>query len=197
MRVHLGTDCLVQDNVLLGLEYCENSGPAIVGDRAVIRWGGVIYGDVEIGDDFKTGHFVLIREHTRIGSRVVVGTHSVIDGRTEIGDDVKIESRVYVPTHTRIGSRVFIGPGAVLTNDKYPQRLRDTYEPQGPVIEDGVTVGANVTILPSVRVAVGAMVAAGSVVTRDVPAWSLARGTPARYEELSERLREWNRAKNV
>ena len=197
MNVRLGTDCVLHDNILLGYEHREGCQPTILGHRAVIRWGAVIYADVSIGDDFKTGHFILIRENTTIGNRVVVGTHAVIDGHTEIGDDVKIETRAYIPTNTRIGSRVFIGPGAVLTNDKYPQRLRDEYEPRGPIIDDGVTIGANATIMPGVHLGEGALIAAGSVITIDVPPWTLARGVPARCEQLPERLREWNQAKNA
>lgn len=195
MYAKLGKSCEVQENVILGLEYVKGCKQAIVGDRAVIRWGTVIYADVEIGNDFRSGHWAVIREKTRIGNRVVVGSNTVIDGNLEIGDFVKIESSVYIATHTRIGSYVFIGPGAVLTNDKYPQRLRDEYEPNGPVLEDSVTVGANAIVLPGVRIGEGSMVGAGSVVTKDVPPWSLAIGVPARVEPLAERLRERNRAK--
>lgn len=196
MYAKLGKGCEVQENVILGLEYARGCKQAIVGDRAIIRWGTVIYADVEIGDDFKSGHSAVIREKTRIGNRVVVGSNTVIDGNVEIGDFVKIESSVYIPTHTKIGSYVFIGPGAVLTNDKYPQRLRDEYEPLGPVLEDSVTVGANATILPGVRISEGSMIGAGSVVTKDVPPWSLANGVPAQTKPLPERLRERNRAKS-
>jgi acetyltransferase-like isoleucine patch superfamily enzyme len=196
MYAKLGKDCMVQENVILGLKYSEECREAIIGDRAVIRWGTIIYADVEIGDDFKTGHSVVIRDKTRIGNRIVIGTNAIIDGNVEIGSFVKLESNVYIPTHTKIGSYVFIGPGAVLTNDKYPQRLRDEYEPIGPILEDSVTIGGNATVLPGVRIGEGTIVGAGSVVTKDVPPWSLAIGVPARFEPLPERLRERNRAKS-
>jgi acetyltransferase-like isoleucine patch superfamily enzyme len=195
MNVKYGNDCVVHGNVKLGLGYKDGLGITTIGDRAVIRSGTIIYADVEIGDDFKTGHNVMIREKTKMGDRVVIGTNSVIDGDVVIGSFVKIESNVYIPTHTKIGSRVFIGPGAVLTNDKYPQRLRDEYEPQGPIVEDNVTIGANATILPDIRIGEGSMIAAGSVVTEDVPPWSLVKGVPGKADLLPERLREENRAK--
>jgi acetyltransferase-like isoleucine patch superfamily enzyme len=196
MYAKLGKDCMVQENVILGLKYSEECREAIIGDRAVIRWGTIIYADVEIGDDFKTGHSVVIRDKTKIGNRIVIGTNTIIDGTVEIGSFVKLESNVYIPTHTKIGSYVFIGPGAVLANDKYPQRLRDEYEPIGPILEDSVTIGANATVLPGVLIGEGSIVGAGSVVTKDVPPWSLASGVPARFEPLPERLREKNRAKS-
>ncbi len=191
-----GQNCTIQENVVLGLRYKEGCQPAIVGNNAVIRWGSVIYADVIIGDDFATGHNVLIREHTHIGNKVLVGTGTVIDGHVTIGNFVKLETNVYIPTHTRIGNYVFIGPNAVLTNDRYPLRRRQEYTPEGPILEDHVTIGANATILPGVRIGEGAMVAAGAVVTRDVPPWHLAIGVPARVQPLPPELREPNKARN-
>jgi len=192
----LGKNCIVQENVILGLKYKEDCKKVKIGDNAIIRAFSVIYADVVIGDDFKTGHGIVIRENTKIGSKIVVGTGTVIDGNVEIGDRVKIESHVYIPTHTKIGSDVFIGPNVVMTNDKYPQRLRDQYEPKGPIIEDSVSIGANSTILPGVRIGKGAFIAAGSVVTKDVPPWSLVKGVPGRVYPLPGKLKEKNRAKS-
>lgn len=191
----LGENCLIQENVILGLKYKDGCRKAKIGDNAVVRIFTIIYADVIIGDDFKTGHRVVIRENTRIGSKIVIGTGTVIDGNVEIGDRVKIESHVYIPTHTKIGSDVFIGPNVVMTNDKYPQRLRDQYESKGPIIEDSVSIGANSTILPGVRIGEGSFVAAGSVVTKDVPSWKLVKGLPSTMYELPEKLKEKNKAK--
>jgi acetyltransferase-like isoleucine patch superfamily enzyme len=192
----LGENYVIQENVVVGFKYKDGCQKTRIGSNAVIRAFTVIYADGVIGDDFKTGYSVLIREKTKIGKRVIIGTNTVIDGNVEIGNFVKLESNVYIPTRTRIGSYVFIGPGAVLTNDKYPQRLRDEYEPLGPILEDSVTIGANATILPGIRIGEGSMVAAGSVVTKDVPPWSLAVGVPAKFRPLPERLKERNRAKS-
>lgn len=191
----LGQNCMIQENVTLGLKYKDDSQKARIGNNAVIRAFTIIYADVEIGDDFKSGHYILIREFTKIGNKIVIGTGTVIDGYTELGDRVKIESLVYIPTHSKIGSDVFIGPNSVLTNDRYPQRLRDQYKPEGPFIEESVSIGANCTILPGVRIGEGAFIAAGTVVTKDIPPWSLVKGVPGKIYELPEKLRERNRAK--
>jgi acetyltransferase-like isoleucine patch superfamily enzyme len=74
---------------------------------------------------------------------------------------------------------VFIGPGTVFTNDKYPPSKCL----EGATVEDNVVIGAHVTILPSVRLGKGCFVAAGSVVTKDVPAGMMAIGSPARFEK--------------
>lgn len=191
-----GRDCVIEEYCVVGHRYRDNCTETKLGDNATIRAFTMIYADVSIGDWFSTGHHTLIREFTTVGSRVLVGSGSVIDGRTTIGDLVKIESMVYIPTHTKIGSRVFIGPGAVLTNDRYPLRLRDEYQPEGPQIEDGVTIGANATILPGVQIGAGSMVAAGSIVTHNIPPWHLAVGVPARSQLLPDHLREQNQARN-
>ena len=187
-----GEECVIQPGATVGLRYREGCGPAVLGDHVTVRSGAVVYGDVVMGERCQTGHNVLIREHTRIGRHVVIGTNTVIDGQVEIGDFVKIESNCYIPTHVTIGSRVFFGPGVVLTNDKYPLKDRDNYRPDGPIIEDGVTLGAGVVIAPGVRVGEGSFVAAGAVVTRDVEPNTLIKGVPGRAYPLPEKLTETN-----
>jgi acetyltransferase-like isoleucine patch superfamily enzyme len=127
---------------------------------------------------------VLIRERTRIGSRVAVGTATIIEGDTTIGSDVRIQSAAFIPTHTTVGPGVFIGPHAVLTNDRYPPSGHP--ELRGPVLLDRSVIGANATVLPGIVVGEGACVAAGAVVTRDVPPGKLAIGVPARVKDLPE-----------
>lgn len=165
--------------------------PPIVGDGATIRSGTIIYPDVEIGDRLSTGHEALIREETTVGDDGLVGTMAVVDGHATIGDGVSLQTSAYVPSHTEIGDRVFLGPGATLTND--PKPVRDETELAGPTIEDDVSVGANATILPDVTVGAGAFVAAGAVVTEDVPPETLAVGTPAEHRPLPEALTGGNR----
>ncbi len=192
----LGENCIIQENVILGLKYKEDCQKVRIGNNAVIRAGTIIYADVVAGDDFQIGHNVVIREKTTFGSFIVVGTNTVIDGHVTIGNFVKIESNCYIPTHVIIGSYVFIGPGVVLTNDKYPQKMRDHYEPKGAIIEDGVTLGAGVIVLPGIKIGKGSFVAAGSVVTKDIPPMSLVKGIPGEIFPLPEKLRELNIAKN-
>ncbi len=187
----IGKNCVLGDGVVLGLKYKDDCGITIIGDDAIIRAGTIIYGDVKIGNDFKTGHFVLIREKTKIGHNVLVGTRTVIDGSCTIGDNVRLQSGVYLSTFTSIGSKVFIGPCAVLLNDKYP--VRGEYKPMAPVVEDHVSIGGNATILPNVTIGKGAFVAAGAVVTRDVPEGKLAMGNPARIYDLPQNLQGGNR----
>lgn len=182
----VGANAEIDADVTIGYEHQPNAEPPVLGDRAVVRSGSIIYTDVEIGDDLITGHDVLIREETTIGDSVIVGTQTVIDGKTTIGSDVSLQTGVYIPQETTIGDNVFIGPKAVLTNDPYP--VRGENDLVGPVIEDGVSIGANATLLPGVTVGRGSFVAAGSVVTKDVPPETLAIGSPAEHRALTPEL---------
>jgi len=183
----IGRDPVIFEQVILGFpsrEYLGKTGfpGIIVGNNAVIRTGTIIYSDVNIGDNFSTGHNVLIREKTRIGNNVSIGSAAIIEGNCFIGDYCNLQSLVYIPTDTTLGKHVFIGPNSVLTNDKYPPNGGNNLK--GPYIEDYASIGANVTILPGVKIGSGSLVAAGSVVTKDVPSKTLAVGTPAKHKKM-------------
>lgn len=194
--VEAGESCQFQPGVVLGFRYKEGCAPFRLGNDAYIRYGTIIYADVVAGDDFQTGHNVMIREHTVFGKHIVVGTNTVIDGHVTVGNFVKIESNCYIPTHTVIGSRVFIGPGVVLTNDRYPQKMRYQYKPEGPTIEDGVTLGGGVVVISGVTIGKGSFVAAGAVVAKNIPPMSMVKGVPGEIFPLPEKLREMNTATN-
>jgi len=185
----IGENAQVFEPVTIGFPSRENIGKTgfsgtTIGHHAVLRSGTIIYCDVIIGDNFQSGHNTLIREKTRIGDRTAIGTATIIDGNTRIGNDVSLQSMVYIPTNTIIGDHVFIGPNAVLTNDRYPPSGSLT----GPVIKTGAAIGANATIIPGVCIGEGAFIAAGSIVTRDVPDHMMAIGTPARIKELPNEM---------
>ncbi len=190
-----GTGCEIDEGATVGYAHDEDAQKTILGDDATVRAGSIIYRDVAIGDGFSTGHNVLVREQTVIGDDVLVGTDTVIDGRTEVGSHVSFQTGVYVPPTTHIGDEVFLGPRAVLTDDPYPVRVEGDDHRGGPTIERGASVGANATVLPGVTVGENAFVAAGSVVTEDVPADTLAIGTPARHQPLPETLEGGNSLK--
>ena len=180
----------VETGATVGVKYSDGTAPPDIGSNSVIRSGTVIYNDVKIGKEIQTGHYALIREQTIIGSDCLVGTQAVIDGYTTVGDSASMQTGVYVPSYTDIGDRVFLGPNATLLNDPYPVRA-DT-ELAGPSIEDDTSIGANATVLPEVKIGKGAFVAAGAVVTEDVPSKKLAVGAPATIEELPAELEGGN-----
>jgi acetyltransferase-like isoleucine patch superfamily enzyme len=197
VRVRAAEGAVVEEGAVVGQPYDGWREPAVLGERCHVRANSVIYADTRLGDRTVTGVGVLIREHTTIGRGCVIGSHTIIEGHAEIADEVVMQSTVYLPTHVSIGPRAFLGPHAVLVNDRYPLRRRGGYRPEGPTIAEDATIGANATVLPGVHVGAGAFVAAGAVVTRDVPAWSLAVGVPARIVDLPGDLREPNAVRGL
>jgi acetyltransferase-like isoleucine patch superfamily enzyme len=205
-RNRIGARTMILENVILGYptsdillkvmdrrtrhEDLDYRGVQI-GHHSIIRSEAVIYRDVEIGNYVRTGHKVLIRERCRIGDHVLVGTNVVIDNDTTIGNRVSIQSTVYIPTNTVIEDWVFIGPNAVFTNDRFPVRIKGPLN--APRIKRGASIGGNATILPGVVVGERSIVAAGAVVTRDVPPLHLAIGVPAHFEPLPAKLRALNK----
>jgi acetyltransferase-like isoleucine patch superfamily enzyme len=191
-KVTLGKNVEIQANTSIGEFPLNLEGQVEIGDNSIIRFGTIIYKNVKIGSKFKTGHYVLIRENTVIGNNVVVGTLSVIDGSTKIGNNVSIQTGVYIPINTIIEDDVFIGPHAILTNDKYminPQVYLKKPELKGPIIRKGARIGAGAVILPGIEIGEYSVVGAGSVVTKNVPPYSVVVGNPARKIKDSREIK--------
>jgi acetyltransferase-like isoleucine patch superfamily enzyme len=151
-----------------------------IGDGALIRSHTVIYAGNRIGASFQTGHGALIRECNEIGDNVSVGSGAIVEHHVRIGHGVRLHSHVFVPEFTVLEDECWLGPNVVLTNARYPRSRRAKAELVGAYIERGAKLGANVTVLPGVRVGRGALIGAGAVVTKDVPPGAVIIGNPGR-----------------
>lgn len=141
-----------------------------VNEKQVIR-------DCEIGEGTKIWNFVNLYECS-IGKDSMVGTFVEIQAGVTVGDRTRIQSHSFVCELVKIGSDCFIGHGVMFINDtEPPQPEREQWKET--VIEDGVSIGSNATILP-VRIGKGAMIGAGAVVTKDVPPNAVVAGVPAK-----------------
>lgn len=180
--VILSEGCTVHDFVILGvgIQSADGNSQTTIGKNAVIRSHTVIYFGNIIGDQFATGHFVLIREHNVIGDSVSIGSHSVIEHHLAIGDRTRIHSNVFIPEYSRIEHDVWIGPNVVFTNATYPANPQTKDHLKGPHVLPFARIGANATLLPGVEIGRNTLVGAGSVVTRNVPDGKVVTGNPAR-----------------
>ena len=124
---------------------------------------------------------VQIRENAKIGLGCILSKDVYIDHAVTIGDRCKVQNSVSVYNGVTIGDDVFVGPNACFTNDKVPRANNADWSVTPTVVKSGASIGANATIVCGITIGEYAMVAAGSVVTKDVAPYSLVMGNPARH----------------
>ena len=141
---------------------------AIVEDGAVIGEGTFVW------------HHAHVRQGAVIGSGVTLGKNVFVDSGVSIGSGSKIQNNVSVYAGVTVEEDVFLGPSCVLTNDRVPRAAGSTWHQTETHIRRGASVGANATIVCGVELGESCMIAAGAIVTGDVPAFGLVVGGPAR-----------------
>lgn len=163
--------------------------------------------DVQLGEDVIIYHPDLVNLYgCRIGDGTKIGAFVEIRRDVQIGRNVKIQAFAFIPEGVTIEDGVFVGPHACFTNDRFPAAVGPdgSLQDQGDwqllptLIEHGASIGANATILCGLTVGSGALVAAGAVVTRDVPANAIVAGVPARVVgDVRDRQPQTMEAENV
>jgi acetyltransferase-like isoleucine patch superfamily enzyme len=200
----IGDGCVIEHGAVLGkaprLARSSSASraelpPLRIGARVTVCCGAVVYAGSEIGDEAIVGDQAQVRERATIGERTVIGRAAGIDNDVRIGARVKVQSQVYVTAHSVVEDDVFLGPGASTTNDDTMGRHAREYALRGATIRRAARIGGSAVLVPGVEVGEEAFVAAGAVVTRDVPPRAFMVGVPARRlrdvsdEELLERWR--------
>lgn len=182
-NVTIGEGAEIGDYCVIGLPpkgKAPGELPTVIGPNAVIRSHTVIYAGNVIGENFNSGHNVLVREENKIGDHVSIGSHTVIEHHLEIQDEVRIHSQAFVPEFTLLEKGCWVGPNVVFTNAYHPLCKRVKECLKGATVKSGAKIGANTTVLPDVTIGEMALVGAGSVVVKDVPAKSVVAGVPAK-----------------
>jgi acetyltransferase-like isoleucine patch superfamily enzyme len=187
----LGDGVTVGDNSVLGrppkpaktstLQQPADLVALEVGAGTAIGSGVILYAGTQIGRDCLIADQSFVREKCTIGDAVIVGRGVTVENETTIGSYTKIQSQAYITAWMTIEEHVFIAPCVVTSNDNFMGRTAERFKyRQGPTIRRGARVGANTTLLPGIVIGREAFVAAGSIVTRDVPDGTLVMGSPAR-----------------
>jgi UDP-2-acetamido-3-amino-2,3-dideoxy-glucuronate N-acetyltransferase len=187
--VVIGDGVIVQDHVVLGKapRLAPTSGaprtpldPLVIEEGAAICAGAVVFAGTQIGAGAIVGDQSYVRERARIGSRTVVGRGSAIDNDVTIGARVKIQTNVYVTGFSLVEDDVFLGPCAMTTNDDAMGRHPPDAQLRGATLRRACRIGGGAVLVPGVEVGEEAFVAAGAVVTNDVPPRGFVMGVPAR-----------------
>ncbi|MCK4439721.1 N-acetyltransferase [Candidatus Bathyarchaeota archaeon] len=138
---------------------------------------GVIIGkNVQFGKDIVIWNYVVIGDNTKISDETCIGSFCDIGKNVIIGKNCIIQAHVTISNECKLGDNIFIGPNSSLLNDKFPHSRCLTPS----IIKDNVVIGGCVTTLPNVTVGENSVIAAGSVVTKDVPPETVVKGIPAR-----------------
>ena len=144
--------------------------------------------EAEIGDGSQIWHLAQVRQRARLGAGCIVGRGAYIGIGVQMGDHCKVQNYALVYEPASLADGVFVGPAVVFTNDQYPRAVdpdgalksADDWTAVGVTVDTGAAIGARAVCVAPVRVGAWAMVAAGAVVTRDVPPHALVAGVPAR-----------------
>lgn len=134
----------------------------------------------DIGDGTRIWAFAHVLPGARIGADCNVCDGVFIEGDVVVGDRVTIKCGVQLWDGVRLGNDVFVGPNATFSNDRFPRSGQRPDHYAQTIVEDGASIGANATLLPGLRIGSGAMIGAGAVITRSVPANAIVVGNPAR-----------------
>jgi acetyltransferase-like isoleucine patch superfamily enzyme len=200
--VVIGDGCTIQDGAVLGkppsLSPRSSSAggdlePLVLDAGVVICAQAIVFAGSRIGTGSIIGDQAYVRERTTIGANTVVGRGSTVDNDVVVGARVRIQTQVYLTACSLVEDDVFVGPCAMTTNDDKMGRLDRGAPLHGAILRRACRVGGGAVLLPGVEIGEEAFVAAGAVVTSDVPARKVVMGVPARMvrdvpdEDLLER----------
>jgi acetyltransferase-like isoleucine patch superfamily enzyme len=138
-----------------------------------------LHENVEIKKGTRIWQYAVVLEGAKIGENCNVCAHTLIEGGVTIGNSCTIKSGVFLWDGVTLGNNVFVGPNATFTNDLMPRSKQYPEAFSATLVEEGVSIGANATILAGITIGRNAMVGAGAVVVKDVPPNAVVVGNPA------------------
>src|SRR5204862_1753654 len=155
--------------------------PLTLGDTSIVGTGVVLYRGAAIDGKVLLADLCTVRENVTVGRGTIVGRGVTIENFCSVGRYCKLESECYLCAYSTLEDRVFVAPGVVTSNDNFVGRTQERFKHfKGVTVKRGGRIGAGSVTLPGIVVGEDGLVAAGSVVTRDVPPRTIVVGSPAR-----------------
>ena len=155
--------------------------PCTIGDGVILGTSVVVYRGCVLNKNVMVADLASVRENAEIGEFTIVGRGVTVENKVTVGKKCKLETEAYITALSEIGDGCFIAPEVTFTNDNFVGRTKERFKHfKGVTMKRGARIGANTTVLPGITIHEDALVAAGSVVTKDVPAKKIVMGTPAR-----------------
>ena len=198
-NVQIGDNCKILDRAILGKMPAVASmsattgaprelSPLVIGKAVTIGAGCVIYRGAEIADRVFFGDLSTVREDVKIGEGTIIGRGATVENKVTIGKKTKIETNAYITAFSTIGDYCFVAPCVAFSNDNYVGRTEERKKHfGGPILRRGARIGVGSVLLPGVEIGEDALVAAGSVVTKNVPPRMIVLGSPAKpWREVPE-----------
>jgi acetyltransferase-like isoleucine patch superfamily enzyme len=199
----IGAGCVIEDHAVLGkrprLSKSSSAhgdvGQLALGEGVKVCAGAVVLAGASIGDGTIVGDQSFVRERSSIGRGSAIGRGSVVDNDVSIGARVRVQTSVYLTAFTLVEDDVFVGPGTITTNDDAMARHPPGAPLRGAVLRRACRIGGGAVLTPGVEIGEEAFVAAGALVSRDVPPRAVVMGVPAKVvrevpdEDLLERWR--------
>jgi len=187
----IGSGVRIDDHTVIGKRPMKAAASAItkeetlpgcmIADRCIVGTLVVIYRGCTIAQNVLVADLASVRENVEIGEYTIVGRGVTVENKVTIGRRCKLETEAYITALSELGDYCFVAPEVTFTNDNFLGRTKDRFQyHKGVTMKKGARIGANVTVLPGITIDEDALVAAGSVVTRDVPARKIVLGSPAR-----------------
>lgn len=187
----IGNNVRIDDNTVVGklpmrgvnsiFKNEEKLSPAKISDECLIGAAVIIYAGCSIGEKTLIADMATIRENVTIGNRNIIGRGTTIENFCNVGNNCKIQTNVYLTAYSDVEDNVFIAPCVVTSNDNYAARSKERFGKfKGVTIKKGGRIGAGAVILPGKIVEEDALVAAGSVLTKDAPKEKVVAGNPAK-----------------
>jgi len=150
-----------------------------------------VYSNVTVGENCLLGDNVSIFTDVTIGDNVIISRNVTINSETIVGNNSRIMDGSHVTGRSTIGNNVFISTGVFMANDNLFGKKGFNEDSKGPCIEDFVSIGVGVVLLPNIRIGRGSVIAAGSVVKKDVPSGVVVSGNPAKI--IGPVPKDWDR----